>query len=83
MLGGTTRMMPAVGPPEHLAEPLSQAEARVLRYLQTSMSGPEIAGEHSHLRLANRSRAGLVGGTGIETVTSSVSGTPSLWLEVA
>ena len=33
----------AVGPPEHLAEPLSQA--RVLSFLQTSLSAPEIARE--------------------------------------
>jgi LuxR family maltose regulon positive regulatory protein len=31
--------------PEHLPEPLSQAEARVLRFLQTSLSAPEIARE--------------------------------------
>ena len=36
---------PAAGPPEHLPEPLSQAEARVLRFLQTSLSAPEIARE--------------------------------------
>jgi LuxR family maltose regulon positive regulatory protein len=33
------------GPAEHLPEPLSQAEARVLRFLQTSLSAPEIARE--------------------------------------
>jgi LuxR family maltose regulon positive regulatory protein len=37
--------VPAAGPPEHLPEPLSQAEARVLRFLQTSLSAPEIARE--------------------------------------
>jgi LuxR family transcriptional regulator, maltose regulon positive regulatory protein len=36
---------PAAGPSEHLPEPLSQAEARVLRFLQTSLSAPEIARE--------------------------------------
>jgi DNA-binding NarL/FixJ family response regulator len=36
---------PAAGPPEHLREPLSQVEARVLRILQTSLSAPEIACE--------------------------------------
>jgi LuxR family maltose regulon positive regulatory protein len=36
---------PAAGPPEHLPEPISQAEARVLRFLQTSLSAPEIARE--------------------------------------
>ena len=35
----------AAGPPEQLPEPLSQAEARVLRFLQTSLSAPEIARE--------------------------------------
>jgi LuxR family maltose regulon positive regulatory protein len=50
-LGGRTPAAPAVpaapaaGPPEHLPEPLSQAEARVLRFLQTSLSAPEIARE--------------------------------------
>jgi LuxR family maltose regulon positive regulatory protein len=29
--------------PQHLREPLSQAEARVLRYLPTKLSAPEIA----------------------------------------
>jgi len=37
--------VPAAGPPQHLPEPLSQAEARVLRLLQTSLSAPEIARE--------------------------------------
>jgi LuxR family maltose regulon positive regulatory protein len=37
--------VPAARPPEHLPEPLSQAEARVLRLLQTSLSAPEIARE--------------------------------------
>jgi DNA-binding NarL/FixJ family response regulator len=36
---------PAAARPEHLPEPLSQAEARVLRFLQTSLSAPEIAHE--------------------------------------
>jgi LuxR family transcriptional regulator, maltose regulon positive regulatory protein len=36
---------PAAVPPERLPEPLSQAEARVLRFLQTSLSAPEIARE--------------------------------------
>jgi LuxR family maltose regulon positive regulatory protein len=31
--------------PQHLREPLSHAEARVLRYLPTKLSAPEIAGE--------------------------------------
>ena len=35
----------AAGPPQRLPEPLSQAEARVLRLLQTSLSAPEIARE--------------------------------------
>ena len=46
-LGGR---VPAAPPPpaassEHLPEPLSQAETRVLRLLQTSLSAPEIARE--------------------------------------
>ena len=61
MLGGTAPAAPtaltapAAGPlaavpppavsPEQLPEPLSQAEARVLRFLQTSLSAPEIARE--------------------------------------
>jgi LuxR family transcriptional regulator, maltose regulon positive regulatory protein len=44
-LGGRTPAAPAADPPEHLPEPLSQAEARVLRLLQTSLSAPEIARE--------------------------------------
>ena len=36
---------PTVARLEHLPEPLSQAEARVLRFLQTSLSAPEIARE--------------------------------------
>jgi LuxR family transcriptional regulator, maltose regulon positive regulatory protein len=35
----------AAAPAEHLPEPLSQAETRVLRFLQTSLSAPEIARE--------------------------------------
>ena len=31
--------------PEPLPEPLSDSEIRVLRYLPTNLSGPEIAGE--------------------------------------
>jgi LuxR family transcriptional regulator, maltose regulon positive regulatory protein len=42
---GRTPAAPAAGPPEHLPEPLSQAEVRVLRLLQTSLSAPEIARE--------------------------------------
>jgi LuxR family maltose regulon positive regulatory protein len=40
-----TLAAPAAGPPEQLPEPLSQAETRVLRFLQTSLSAPEIARE--------------------------------------
>ena len=40
-----TSTCPAASPPEHLPEPLSQAEARVLRFLPTSLSAPEIARE--------------------------------------
>jgi LuxR family transcriptional regulator, maltose regulon positive regulatory protein len=45
VLGGRTPAAPAAGPPEDLPEPLSQAETRVLRLLQTSLSAPEIARE--------------------------------------
>ena len=45
MLGGRTPAAPAADPPQHLPEPLSQAEARVLRFLPTSLSAPEIARE--------------------------------------
>jgi LuxR family maltose regulon positive regulatory protein len=49
MPGGTTppapAPAPAAAPPQHLPEPISQAEARVLRLLQTSLSAPEIARE--------------------------------------
>jgi len=49
-LGGRTPAALVASPPEylteqHLPEPLSQAEARVLRLLQTSLSAPEIASE--------------------------------------
>ncbi len=43
--GRAAQAAPAAGRPEHLPEPLSQAEARVLRFLQTSLSAPEIARE--------------------------------------
>ena len=45
VLGERTPAAPAASPPEHLLEPLSQAEARVLRFLPTSLSAPEIARE--------------------------------------
>jgi LuxR family maltose regulon positive regulatory protein len=45
MLGGRTPPVPAAGPSEHMPEPLSQAEVRVLLFLQTSLSAPEIARE--------------------------------------
>ena len=44
-LGGTTPAVPAADPAQPLPEPISQAEARVLRLLQTSLSAPEIARE--------------------------------------
>jgi LuxR family maltose regulon positive regulatory protein len=43
--GPPEQAAPAAGPSEHLPEPLSQAEARVLRFLPTSLSAPEIARE--------------------------------------
>lgn len=48
VLGGrppASQAAPAAGPAEHLPEPLSQAETRVLRFLPTSLSAPEIARE--------------------------------------
>ena len=45
VLGGGTPAEPAAGPADCLPEPLSQAETRVLRFLQTSLSAPEIARE--------------------------------------
>ena len=46
LLAGTSRpAAPPGGQPRSLREPLSQAETRVLRYLPTSLSAPEIAGQ--------------------------------------
>ncbi len=45
MLGGGMPAVPAPRSPERLTDPLSQAEARVLRFLPTSLSAPEIARE--------------------------------------
>ncbi len=45
VLGGKTPAVPAAMPSQHLREPLSQAETRVLRFLQTNLSAPEIARE--------------------------------------
>ena len=44
MLAGSEPGSQPSGPPR-LSEPLSQAEARVLRYLPTKLSAPEIADE--------------------------------------
>jgi len=44
VLAGQKPGSPPAGP-RHLREPLSHAEARVLRYLPTKLSAPEIAGE--------------------------------------
>ena len=44
VLAGQKPGPPPTGP-QHLREPLSHAEARVLRYLPTKLSAPEIAGE--------------------------------------
>jgi LuxR family maltose regulon positive regulatory protein len=44
VLAGSTPGSAPAGPPR-LREPLSQAESRVLRYLPTKLSAPEIAGE--------------------------------------
>src|SRR5215467_7483159 len=43
LLAGRKLAPPPAGPP--LLEPLSDSELRVLRYLPTNLSGPEIAGE--------------------------------------
>jgi LuxR family transcriptional regulator, maltose regulon positive regulatory protein len=45
MLGGGMPVVSAPRSPEQLTDPLSQAEARVLRFLPTSLSAPEIARE--------------------------------------
>jgi LuxR family maltose regulon positive regulatory protein len=45
LLAGTSGSASRPGEPRSLREPLSQAEIRVLRYLPTSLSVPEIAGE--------------------------------------
>jgi LuxR family maltose regulon positive regulatory protein len=44
LLAGRKLAPPPAGPPPPL-EPLSDSEIRVLRYLPTNLSGPEIAGE--------------------------------------
>jgi LuxR family maltose regulon positive regulatory protein len=44
VLAGSTPSSPPAGPPR-LREPLSHAETRVLRYLPTKLSAPEIADE--------------------------------------
>src|SRR5262249_20855434 len=44
LLAGRTPAPPSAGPRPPL-EPLSKSELRVLRYLPTNLSGPEIAGE--------------------------------------
>jgi LuxR family transcriptional regulator, maltose regulon positive regulatory protein len=44
LLAGRRSAPPPAGPPSPL-EPLSDSELRVLRYLPTNLSGPEIAGE--------------------------------------
>jgi LuxR family maltose regulon positive regulatory protein len=44
VLAGSTPSSRPAGP-QHLREPLSHAETRVLRYLPTKLSAPEIAGE--------------------------------------
>jgi LuxR family maltose regulon positive regulatory protein len=44
-VAGPPATAPAARPSEHLPDPLSQAEARVLRFLPSSLSAPEIARE--------------------------------------
>jgi LuxR family maltose regulon positive regulatory protein len=43
LLAGVHRPASPPGEPEHLREPLSQGETRVLRYLPTNLTAPEIA----------------------------------------
>jgi LuxR family transcriptional regulator, maltose regulon positive regulatory protein len=43
--GRPQRLPQSPGPPEALPEPLSHSEARVLRYLPTNLTAPEIAGQ--------------------------------------
>jgi LuxR family maltose regulon positive regulatory protein len=45
LLAGTSKTAAAPGDPQRLREPLSRAETRVLRYLPTSLTVPEIAGQ--------------------------------------
>jgi LuxR family maltose regulon positive regulatory protein len=45
LLAGTSRSAAPPGEPQRLREPLSKAETRVLRYLPTGLSVPEIAGQ--------------------------------------
>jgi LuxR family maltose regulon positive regulatory protein len=45
LLTGTERPAPARTSEQRLHEPLSNSEIRVLRYLPTNLSAPEIAGE--------------------------------------
>jgi LuxR family maltose regulon positive regulatory protein len=45
LLAGAKRPASAVGEPERLREPLSESETRILRYLPTNLSVPEIANE--------------------------------------
>ena len=45
LLTGTERPAPSRTSEQRLHEPLSNSEIRVLRYLPTNLSAPEIAGE--------------------------------------
>jgi LuxR family maltose regulon positive regulatory protein len=45
LLAGARRSAPPVGEPAHLSGPISDSEIRVLRYLPTNLSAPEIAAE--------------------------------------
>ena len=45
LLAGTSRPAAPAGEPQRLREPLSPAETRVLRYLPTNLTAPEIAGQ--------------------------------------
>ncbi|HYZ55771.1 MAG TPA: LuxR C-terminal-related transcriptional regulator [Streptosporangiaceae bacterium] len=45
LLAGTRRPASPPGEPGHLCEPLSDSETRILRYLPTNLTAPEIAGQ--------------------------------------
>jgi LuxR family maltose regulon positive regulatory protein len=62
--GGLGGSSPRPAEPPRLAEPLSQGETRVLRYLPTNLSAPEIARELSVSVNTVRTRAGAAAARG-------------------